>query len=328
MEHLDNQMATAIGPGAKLDHYRIDALLTHDRGTSVFRATDLTSNETVAIEIPDPEIEADPVLFERFQREEETGKVLDHPGLIKVIEKHAGKRGQSPPYMVKEWFDGVSLRELLAKGKFTPERAISVTASICDVVGFVHSRGIVLLDIEPEHVLMGANDQLKLNHLGVTSKFGTRRLTFTKLSQIVGTSQYISPEELKGLSVDARSDIYSIGLMLYEMLTGRLPFQGPGIYDRLVRHLVPPRVLDANISPQLQEVIYRALEREPRNRYGSAKEFARDLTHLEQVGVADRAELRDWKKETTLPLRKLALYAALALIPIAIFGLLLYFARN
>jgi serine/threonine-protein kinase len=328
MEHLGNQTATSIAPGDKLDHYRIDEVVAHDRGTTIFRATDLLSTKSVAIEIPDPEIEADPVLFERFQREEETGKGLDHPGLIKVIEKHGGERGQSPPYMVKEWFDGMSLRELLSKGKFATERAISVTASICDVVGFVHNRGIVLLDIEPEHVLLGANDQLKLNHLGVTSKFGTRRLTFTKLSQVVGASQYISPEELKGLRVDARSDIYSIGLMLYEMLTGRLPFQGPGIYDRLVKHLVPPRELDANISPQLQEVIYRALEREPRNRYVTAHEFARDLTHLEQVGVADRAEVRDWKKETALPLRKLALYAALALIPIAIFGLMLYFARN
>lgn len=328
MENVDNSTAAAIGPGAMLDHYRIDELVAHDRGTTIYRATDVSTNEPVAVEIPDSEIEADPVLFERFQRGEEKGKGLDHPGLIRVIETHGGPPEQGQPYMVKEWFAGVSLRELLSKGKFQPARAIALTASICDVVGYVHNRGIVLLDIEPEHVLIGTNDELKLNHLGVTSKFGTRRLTFTKLSQIVGASQYISPEELKGLRVDARSDIYSIGLMLYEMLTGRLPFQGSGIYDRLVKQLIPPRELDANISPQLQEVIYRALERDSRNRYASAGEFARDLTHLDQVGVADRAEIRDWKKETTLPWKKVALYGAFVLIPIAIFGLMLYFARK
>ena len=193
---------------------------------------------------------------------------------------------------------------------------------------YVHDRGIVLLDIEPEHVLVGANDQVKLNHLGVTSKFGARRLTFTKLSQIVGSSQYISPEELKGLRVDVRSDIYSIGLMLYEMLTGRLPFQGTGIYDRLAKPIVPPRELDSSISPELQEVLYRALEREPRNRYARAQEFAQDLTHLDTVGVADRPELRNWKKQRSSQPKKILLYVIMALIPIVIFCVMLYFARH
>jgi serine/threonine-protein kinase len=328
MEHTDNQTSTTTRPGEQLDHYRIEAMVAHDRGTTIFRATDLLTNQPVAVEIPDPEIEADPVLFERFQREEETGKALDHPGLIKVIEKSGGKPGHSPPYMVKEWFGGVPLRELLSKGKFAPERAIQITVSICEVVAFVHHRGIVLLDIEPEHVLVGANDQVKLNHLGVTSKFGSRRLTFTKLSQLVGASQYISPEELKGQRVDARSDIYSIGLMLYEMLTGRLPFQGAGIYDRLARHLVPPREIDPSISPQLQEVIYRALDREPGNRYASAREFAQDLTHLDQVGVVERPELRDWQKRHSSQPKRILLYVAMALIPIVIFGLMIYFSGH
>jgi serine/threonine-protein kinase len=328
MENMDNQTATTTRPGEQLDHYRIEAMVAHDRGTTIFRATDLLMNRPVVIEIPDPEIEADPVLFERFQREEETGKALDHLGLIKVIEKRGGERGHGPPYMVKEWFDGVPLRELLSKGIFAPERAIRITVSICEAVEFVHNHGIVLLDIEPEHVLVGENDQVKLNHLGVTSKFGARRLTFTKLSQIVGASQYISPEELKGQRVDTRSDIYSIGLMLYEMLTGRMPFQGPGIYDRLARHLVPPREIDPSISPQLQEVIYRALERDPQNRYASAHEFARDLEHLDQVGVVERPELRDWKRPRSSQPRKILLYVAMALIPIVIFGLMIYFARR
>ncbi len=133
---------------------------------------------------------------------------------------------------------------------------------------------------------------------------------------MIGASRYISPEELLGKHSDIRSDVYSIGVMFYEMVMGQSPFPGPRIEDRLESYPVPPRELDPGISPQLQEVMYRALERDPQNRYASAREFARDLTHLDLVGVTDR------------PDRKLALYVALALIPIAIFGLMLYFARR
>ena len=119
-----------------------------------------------------------------------------------------------------------------------------------------------------------------------------------------------------------------IGLMLYEMVTGQSPFPGPRIEDRLESYPVPPRELDPSISPQLQEAMYRALERDPKNRYASAREFARDLTHLDQVGVTDRAELREWRKQQTSFIRKIALYTGLALIPIAILGLMLYFANR
>jgi serine/threonine-protein kinase len=328
MVQVDNPGGITIGLGEQMDHYRIEKVIAEGRAATTFRATDLLTNRVVAIVVPRPEIEADPVLSERFQREEEIDKALEHPGLIKLIEKHGHEPGSGHSYLVREWFDGISLRELMAKGKIAPERAIPITVSICEIVNYVHSHGVVLRDLEPEHILVGENDQVRLIHVGVTSKLGARRLTFTKLSQVVGTSQYISPEELIGKHSDARSDIYSIGVMLYEMLTGRLPFQGPRIDDRLSRYPVPPREIDPKISRQLQEVIYRALERDPRNRYGSAREFARDLTHLDQVGVADRPELRDWEKKEAQPWKKFIVYAVLALIPIAIFGLMLYFARR
>jgi serine/threonine protein kinase len=328
MAQVDNPGGITIGLGEQMDHYRIEKVIAEGRAATTFRATDLLTNRTVAIVVPRPEIEADPVLSERFQREEVIDKALEHPGLIKLIEKHGREAGGGQSYMVREWFDGISLREIMSKGKLAPELAIRFTASICDIAEYIHSHGIVLRDLEPEHILVGPEDQVKLIHLGVSSKFGARRLTFTKLSQVVGTSQYISPEELIGKHSDVRSDIYSIGVMLYEMVTGRLPFQGPKIDDRLSGYPIPPREIDSTISPQLQEVIYRALERDPRNRYGSAHEFARDLTHLDQVGVADRPELREWKKKEAQPWKKFNLYAVLALIPIAIFGLMLYFAKR
>ena len=123
-----------------------------------------------------------------------------------------------------------------------------------------------------------------------------------------------------------------LGVMLYEMLTGKAPFQGPNPFaimnDRLLNNPMPPREIDPSISPQLQEIIYRALERDPKNRYATAKEFAHDLEHQDQVGVAERPELRDWKKRRTPWLRRILFYIMLVLIPVVIFGLMLFFVRR
>ena len=157
-------------------------------------------------------------------------------------------------------------------------------------------------------------------------------MTFAKLSQLIGTPDYISPEQVKGKRGDARSDIYALGVMLYEMLTGSVPFTGPNAFvimnDRLLNSPVPPREINPEISPQLQEIIYRAMERDPKNRYASAKELAWDLAHQAQVGVADRPELRDWKKRRSPWARRILFYVAMALIPIVVFSLLFYVARH
>lgn len=318
----------AIGPGDQLSHYRIDALVAEGRASRTFRGSDLQTGNPVAIEIPDPEIEMDPVFLERLQREDEIGKNLHHPGLIRLIEKHAGPPGEGRSYVVREWFEGTPLRELVSRGDLSIDRAIRITISICEVAEYVHTHGILYLDIEPEHVLVGSDDQVKLLHLGLTSKFGARRLTFTKLAQVVGLSQYVSPEELKGKRSGPSSDVYSIGVMLYEMVTRRLPFDSGSIEDRWFSYPVPPREIDSAISPQLQEVIYRALERNPANRYANAHDFRRDLEHLDTVGVADRVELREWKKRRASRSKRLLLYVAMALVPIVILGLLLYFAKH
>jgi len=149
----------------------------------------------------------------------------------------------------------------------------------------------------------------------------------------MGTPDYISPEQVKGKRGDARSDIYALGVMLYEMLTGKVPFTGPNavtiMNDRLLNNPVPPREIDSTISPQLQEIIYRALEREPAKRSPSAREFALDLAHPEQVGVADdREELTNWRVRKRPVARQILLYIGLAAIPIVVFAILLWVAKH
>jgi len=294
---------------------------------SIFRATDLRTGRTVAIKVPHPEMEGDPVFFDRFKREQEIGAALDHPGVMKVFTDD----DRSQLYMVMEWVDGRLLRQILnEKKKLPPERAIRIATGICRALDYIHSHGVVHRDLKPENIMVDANDDVKLIDFGIAGKQGSRRLTFAKLSQIMGTPEYISPEQVKGKRGDGRSDVYALGVMLYEMLTGKAAFQGPNPFaimnDRLLNNPIPPREIDPSISPQLQEVIYRALERDPKNRYATAREMAWDLEHLDQVGVAERPELRDWKKRRTPWVRRVLFYIMLALIPIVIFGLLFLFA--
>jgi serine/threonine-protein kinase len=231
-------------------------------------------------------------------------------------------------YIVTEWFDGRPLRQILAGKELSRERAVHIVLYICNALAYTQNHGIVHRDLRPENILVDSQDHIKLINFGVAAKTGARRITFTNLAQVVGISEYISPEELNGKRDDARSDIYALGVILYEMLTGKTPFQGQSPYDRLLKHPIPPREIDATISPQLQEVIYRAIERDPRNRYPNAHEFALDLGDLKRVGVANRPELRDWKNRSAPPWRKVLLFTAIALLPIVIFGLLFYFASR
>jgi len=324
--HLDE---ASVRPGDQLDHYRIDAVAARSGMASIFRGTDLRTGQQVAIKIPHPEMESDPVFFDRFHREQNIGTTLDHPGVMKVFPD----QDHSQLYMVMEWVDGHLLRKILEQEKKLPaERAVKIAIGICRALDYIHSHGVVHRDLKPENIMVDANDNVKLIDFGIAAQTGARRLTFAKLSNVMGTPEYISPEQVKGKRGDGRSDIYALGVMLYEMLTGKEPFQGPNPFaimnDRLLNNPMPPRQIDPSISPQLQEIIYRALERDPKNRYATAREFAWDLEHQDQVGLAERAEIRDWKKRRTPWARRVVLYAVLALIPIVIFALMLLFAKR
>ena len=320
--------APVVRPGDRLDHYLIDSVAARSGMASIFRATDLRTGRPVAIKVPHPEMESDPTFLARFEREAAIGSDLDHRSVMKVL---TNDRGDSL-YMVMEWVEGRELRKVIRQnGKLPAGRAIGITIGICGALDYIHSHGIVHRDLKPENIMVDDEDRTKLIDFGIAGRAGARQLTFGSLSQIMGTPEYISPEQVSGKAGDARSDIYAVGVMLYEMLTGKTPFRGPNPFavmnDRLVNNPIPPRELDPEISPALQEVIYRALRRDHARRYATAGAFAHDLEHLDEIEVADRPELREWDWRKRPLLKSILFYVGLALIPIAIFALLLQTAN-
>jgi len=315
--------------GDTLDHYRIEAAIARTGMSVLYKATDLKSGRSVAVKVPHAEMESDPILFERFKREEEIGQLLDHPGIVKTYNSEERSR----LYMVLEWVDGRLLRAILNDEKKLPvDRAVKITLGICDALDTMHKRGIVHRDLKPENVMVGPDDSIKLIDFGIAMKEDARRLTFVNLSATLGTPDYISPEQVKGQRGDQRSDIYAVGIMLYEMLTGRVPFVEPNplaaMNERLLHDPTPPRELNAAITPALEEIIFRALERDPRHRYATAHEMIWDLEHQEQVGVEERGTSPTGRPGRRGINKRVLLYAGMALVPLALFVLMLVLAKH
>ncbi|SPE20986.1 Non-specific serine/threonine protein kinase [Candidatus Sulfotelmatomonas gaucii] len=332
-ETIENAMqasvTTKLAAGETLDHYRLDAEVARSGMATLFRATDLRTGRQVAVKVPHPEMEADPILLERFRREEEIGQEIDHPGIVKTYDGEERSRR----YMVIEWVDGQLLRSILnAERKLPVDRAVALTLAICDALDTMHKHGVVHRDLKPENIMVDAQDRVKIIDFGIALKEDARRITHATLTPALGTPDYISPEQVKGQRGDQRSDVYALGAMLYEMLTGQPPFVGPNplavMNERLLHDPAPARELNPEIAPEVEEILFRALERDPHHRYSTAAEMAWELEHQELVGVDNTGRRPALRRRFLRGGRKMLLYAGLALVPVVLFVVMWLLAKR
>ncbi len=322
-------MIGTLSPSDQLDHYRIDSLVARSGMATIFRATDLRDGRVVALKVPHPELECDPLFYDRFHREAEIGRKFDHPGVVKVLPQFDPSR----VYMTMEWVEGRLLREILEEEKkLAPERAVRITIAICDALEYIHKAGVIHRDLKPENIMVDSEDHIKLIDFGLAGEVAGRRLTFAHITKSMGTPDYISPEQIKGHRGDARSDVYSLGIMLYEMLTGQVPFRGPNPLASMNQRLVSDPELASDIDPaltrSLQEILWRALERDPRNRYPSARQFAWDLQHQGEIALPERPQFRDWQTSRRPKPVNPGVFVMIGLIPVILFVLLLLVAHH
>lgn len=299
------------GVGDTIDGYHLEALLARSGMATIFRAVDPESGKSVALKVPHIQYESDVVFYERFRREDEAARRLDHPNVVKALSPRGEK---SRMYMVLELVEGVPLSQLLVPGQALPTaQAMSIARQTCDALAYLHAQGIVHRDVKPGNILLTPDGQVKIIDFGIAHMEAARRLTISWLSVSFGTPDYMAPEQMRGRVGDGRADIYALGTMLYQMLTGRLPYT-TGDWEALLREKrlddpIPPSALVPDIDPSLEAIILKAIERAPADRYATAGDMLADLR--DPSGVLPRSPSRTrTRPRHRVNLRPLAAVAA------------------
>ncbi|MCX4763466.1 Stk1 family PASTA domain-containing Ser/Thr kinase [Streptomyces sp. NBC_01275] len=263
--------------------YELGHVLGRGGMAEVYLAHDTRLGRTVAVKTLRADLARDPSFQARFRREAQSAASLNHPAIVAVYDTGEDYiDGVSIPYIVMEYVDGSTLRELLHSGrKLLPERTLEMTIGILQALEYSHRAGIVHRDIKPANVMLTRNGQVKVMDFGIARAMGDSGMTMTQTSAVIGTAQYLSPEQAKGEQVDARSDLYSTGCLLYELLTVRPPFVGDSpvavAYQHVREEPQPPSVFDPEITPEMDAIVLKALVKDPNYRYQSADEMRADI---------------------------------------------------
>ena len=269
------------------DRYDVGQVIGRGGMAEVYEGTDRRLNRRVAIKVLRPDLARDPMFQERFRREAQSAAGLNHPNIVAIYDTGEDLIGDGPnqvsvPYIVMEFVDGVTLRHMLNNGpRILPERALEVIAGVLAALDYAHRHGIVHRDIKPANIMINTNGDSKVMDFGIARAMSDAATSVTATSAVMGTAQYLSPEQARGELVDARSDIYSSGCVLYELLTGVPPFNGDSPVAIAYQHVneppKPPSSLDNSIPSSLDSITLGALAKSPSNRYQTAAEMRSDV---------------------------------------------------
>ena len=265
------------------ERYEIGGVLGRGGMAEVHRGRDLRLGREVAVKVLRSDLARDPSFQVRFRREAQAAASLNHPAIVAVYDTGEDRTTTgATPYIVMEYVEGETLRDLLRReGVLPPDRAMSLSADICAALDFSHRNGIVHRDVKPGNVMLTPDGSVKVMDFGIARAVSDSAATMTSTAAVIGTAQYLSPEQARGEAVDARSDVYSVGCLLYELVTGAPPFTGDSPVSVAYQHVREdpklPSSVNPAVPPELDAIVLKSLSKNPANRYQSAAEMRNDL---------------------------------------------------
>jgi eukaryotic-like serine/threonine-protein kinase len=287
------------------DRYELGEILGFGGMSEVHLARDLRLHRDVAVKVLRADLARDPSFYLRFRREAQNAAALNHPAIVAVYDTGEAETAAGPlPYIVMEYVDGITLRDIVHNdGPIPPRKAIEIIADACQALNFSHQHGIIHRDVKPANIMISRTGAVKVMDFGIARALADSH-SVTQTAAVIGTAQYLSPEQARGDSVDARSDVYSLGCVLYEILTGEPPFVGDSPVAVAYQHVreppVPPSGRHEGISPDLDAVVLKALAKNPENRYQTAAEMRADLVRVHNGEPPEAPKVLTDAERTTL----------------------------
>ena len=288
------------------ERYEIGGVLGRGGMAEVHRGRDLRLGREVAVKVLRNDLARDPSSQVRFRREAQAAASLNHPAIVAVYDTGEDRTTTgATPYIVMEYVEGETLRDVLRReGRLSPERAMSLTADICAALDFSHRNGIVHRDVKPGNVMITPQGTVKVMDFGIARAVSDSAATMTSTAAVIGTAQYLSPEQARGEGVDARSDVYSAGCLLYELATGTPPFTGDSpvavAYQHVREDPRTPSSLNPAIPPELDAILLKAMSKNPANRYQSAADMRSDLLRAVAGQQVEATPVMSDAEKTTL----------------------------
>ncbi len=287
------------------DRYELGEILGFGGMSEVHLARDVRLHRDVAVKVLRADLARDPSFYLRFRREAQNAAALNHPAIVAVYDTGEAETPNGPlPYIVMEYVEGVTLRDIVhSDGPMEPQRAIEIIADACQALNFSHQHGIIHRDVKPANIMISKSGAVKVMDFGIARALADAS-SVTQTAAVIGTAQYLSPEQARGEKVDARSDVYSLGCVLYEILTGEPPFIGDSpvavAYQHVREDPIPPSQRHDGISPELDAVVLKSLAKNPDNRYQTAAEMRADLIRVHSGETPDAPKVLTDAERTSL----------------------------